>query len=72
MTIAVDALLDLAGKVALVTGASAGIGAGIARRLAEAGARVAIHYRSGRDEAEALAASIGDAGGEADHRPRRT
>ena len=65
MTIAVDALLDLAGKVALVTGASAGIGAGIARRLAEAGASVAVHYRSGRDEAEALATTIRNAGGEA-------
>ena len=40
-------LLDLGGKVALVTGASAGIGAGIARRLAEAGAAVAVHYRGG-------------------------
>jgi NAD(P)-dependent dehydrogenase (short-subunit alcohol dehydrogenase family) len=65
MTIAVDALLDLAGKVALVTGASAGIGAGIARRLAEAGASVAVHYRGGRDEAEALATTIRNAGGEA-------
>jgi NAD(P)-dependent dehydrogenase (short-subunit alcohol dehydrogenase family) len=58
-------LLDLTGKVALVTGASAGIGAGIARRLAEAGAAVAVHYRSGREEAEALVARIRDGGGQA-------
>jgi NAD(P)-dependent dehydrogenase (short-subunit alcohol dehydrogenase family) len=61
----VHELLDLTGKVAVVTGASAGIGAGIARRLAEAGAAVAVHYRGGQAEAEALAARIGDAGGKA-------
>jgi NAD(P)-dependent dehydrogenase (short-subunit alcohol dehydrogenase family) len=58
-------LLDLTGRVALVTGASAGIGAGIARRLAEAGAAVAVHYRGGRDDAEVLVARIGAAGGRA-------
>jgi NAD(P)-dependent dehydrogenase (short-subunit alcohol dehydrogenase family) len=62
MTAAVDGLLDLTGSVALVTGASAGIGAGIARRLAEAGAAVAIHYRGGRAAADELAAGIRDAG----------
>jgi NAD(P)-dependent dehydrogenase (short-subunit alcohol dehydrogenase family) len=62
---AVADLLDLTGKVALVTGASGGIGRGIARRFAEAGAAVAVHYRGGRDGAETLAAEIGGRGGKA-------
>jgi NAD(P)-dependent dehydrogenase (short-subunit alcohol dehydrogenase family) len=62
---AVSQLLDLHGKVALVTGAAANIGAGIARRLAEAGAAVAIHTRSGAARAKDLAAGIGKAGGRA-------
>jgi NAD(P)-dependent dehydrogenase (short-subunit alcohol dehydrogenase family) len=64
-TPAVARLLDLKGKVALVTGASAGIGRGVARRLAEAGAAVAIHYRGGKEAALALAEAIGRAGGKA-------
>jgi NAD(P)-dependent dehydrogenase (short-subunit alcohol dehydrogenase family) len=55
----------LTGKRALVTGASRGIGAAIARRLAAEGATVAINYRSGRDAAEALAAELSAAGGQA-------
>jgi NAD(P)-dependent dehydrogenase (short-subunit alcohol dehydrogenase family) len=62
---AVSQLLDLRGKVALVTGAAANIGAGIARRLAEAGAAVAVHARSGIERAKDLAAEIGKAGGRA-------
>jgi 3-oxoacyl-[acyl-carrier protein] reductase len=50
---------SLAGKTALVTGGSRGIGAAIARELARAGASVTIGYRSGADEAEAVAKEIG-------------
>lgn len=58
-------LFDLGGSVALVTGAGSGLGRAIARRFAEAGARVAVHYRSSRDGAEALVSEIAAAGGEA-------
>jgi 3-oxoacyl-[acyl-carrier protein] reductase len=50
---------SLAGKNALVTGASRGIGRAIAEELSRAGASVVLGYRSGREEAEELAASIG-------------
>jgi 3-oxoacyl-[acyl-carrier protein] reductase len=49
---------SLAGRVAVVSGGSSGIGAATARRLAEAGAAVAIGYNTGRDRAEALAAEL--------------
>jgi NAD(P)-dependent dehydrogenase (short-subunit alcohol dehydrogenase family) len=51
--------IDLSGQTILVTGASRGIGAGIARQLGNSGARVAIHYGKARAEAEALAKEIG-------------
>jgi len=50
---------SLEGKTALVTGASKGIGRAIAAELASAGAAVVVGYRSGKDEAETLAAELG-------------
>ena len=49
---------DLNGKRVLVTGAGSGIGAGIALRFAEAGAEVAVNYRSNQAGAAALVAKI--------------
>lgn len=54
----VDQLLDLSDTVVLVTGSSSGIGAGIARRLHEAGASVVVHCSSNRAGAEALAEEL--------------
>lgn len=65
MTRACRLSTDLAGKIALVTGGSRGIGAAICRRLAEEGASVAVAYRSGAAEAEAVASSISSEGGAA-------
>jgi len=57
---------SLAGKTALVTGGSRGIGAAIAEELARAGAAVVVGYRSGRDEAEQLVQRIGGRAVQAD------
>lgn len=48
----------LAGRTALVTGSARGLGAGMVRALADQGAAVAIHYRTSRQAAEALAAEL--------------
>ncbi|MCJ1907215.1 3-oxoacyl-[acyl-carrier-protein] reductase [Planococcus ruber] len=55
----------LAGKTAIVTGASRGIGAEIARRFSEAGAKVVVNYSGSQEKAEAVVADIRANGGEA-------
>jgi len=54
---------DLSGKSVLITGASTGIGAALARAFAAQGASVGLHYNSSVDAAEAVAAEIETAGG---------
>src|SRR5437868_6887718 len=53
------------GRVALVTGASGGIGSVLSRRLAETGAAVAVHYSANHDRAQRVAETIAAADGTA-------
>ncbi len=55
--------LDLQGHKALITGASGGLGGAIAKTLAKAGAHVAVHYRKGQIEADAVVSAITAQGG---------
>src|ERR1700719_2965514 len=57
--------LKLNGKIALVTGATSGVGSEIALSLAAEGASVAVNYRSSAEEADALVKNIAAKGGKA-------
>ncbi|MGM0602790.1 MAG: 3-oxoacyl-[acyl-carrier-protein] reductase [Bacillota bacterium] len=58
-------MIDLSGKKALITGSSRGIGAEIAKKLAEAGAEVVINYANSKDRAEKVKDYIEENGGKA-------
>lgn len=61
---AIDFQAELSGKVALVTGASRGIGKACAQRLAQAGASIVLNYHGNQAEAEAVAAELCTLGAE--------
>ncbi len=57
--------ISLEDRIALVTGASGGLGSVIAQTLAQAGATVAVHYRNGKAQADSVVAAIKALGGRA-------
>lgn len=61
----IQSALDFGGQVVVVTGGSRGIGAGIARRFAQAGARVVVNFAQSRQAAADVAAQIEKDGGQA-------
>ena len=56
---------DLSGTSVLITGASSGIGAAVARGFGRCGARVGVHYHRSAEAADQVAADVRAAGGEA-------
>jgi len=58
-------MANLSGRVAIITGASKGIGAAIAEKLAEDGAAVAVNFSNSAREAETVVANIQKRGGRA-------
>lgn len=62
---AFSTLFDLSGQTIIVTGASGNIGAGIAMRLAQAGANIGVHYHNGAEAAQSVVDAIIDDGGHA-------
>lgn len=61
-----ETILPLADKLAVVTGASGGIGSEVALRFARDGASVIVHYNSGREDAETVVRQIEATGGNAE------
>ncbi len=58
-------MTNLSGKTAIITGASRGIGAEIARKMAQAGAKIVVNYSGSQAKAEAVVEEIKNNGGEA-------